>query len=122
MRYIFPTSTIPTLNDYIDAERSNRFIAAKMKNDATTNIMVDAMSQNRKQLNGLYDVNFYHIVPDNKKDADNIYFRQKFILDGFVKARILAGDGRKNVRHISHFIRTIKNEDFVMVRVREIGG
>ena len=122
MRYVFRTNSIPALNDYIDAERKSKYIAADMKNKATTIIMVDAMSQSRKQLNRLYDVTFYHITPDNKMDADNIYFRQKFILDGFVKARILANDGRKNVRHCSHFIRTIKGESFVIVRFREIGG
>ena len=120
MRYVFQTTSIPDLNEYINAERSNRFIAAKMKEEATTNVMIEAMSQGRKLLSGLYDVTFYHIVSDNKKDPDNIYFKQKFIFDGFVKARILPNDGRKNIRNITHLIRTIKGEHFVIVRFREI--
>ena len=122
MRYIFRTPSMPCLNEYVNVERKNRFDAAKLKDTATTNIMVEAMLQSRKQLNGLYDITFYHIVSDNKKDADNVYFRQKFILDGLVKARILANDGRKNVRNITHLIRTIKGSDFVIVSFREIGG
>ena len=120
MRYVFQTNSIPDLNEYINAERSNKFHASTIKKEATTNVMIEAMSQGRKVLKGLYDVTFYHIVPDDKKDPDNISFKQKFILDGFVKARILPNDGRKNIRHLTHLIRTIGGEHFVIVRFREI--
>ena len=110
-------SSLPTLNEYIQAERGYWAAAASVKKAATTNVQLEVMSQNRKPLDGLVDINLYWITPDNKQDPDNIYFAVKFILDGIVKAKILQQDGRKNIRHISHAVRSMKNQRFVIIEL-----
>ena len=118
-------SKLPSLNEYINATRTNKFIGAKLKRDATSSIKWEVLSQKRLWVypsDGLYDVRMYHIVSTNRGDSDNIYSKQKFILDGFVDSGLLSGDGRKNIRNISHYIRTIKGFNFVMVRMIMVRG
>ena len=104
-----------SLNDYINAERSNRYKAANIKKDMT---WLSSMASKRLSINpdGMYDVTFYHITPDSKRDPDNLAFRSKFILDGVVKQGKLKGDGRKNIRNIYHCFRTIKGVSTIIVR------
>lgn len=115
-RYVIQSS-LPTLNEYIQSERGTWAAAASLKKFATNNVQVEVMSQNRKPLEGMMDINLYWITPDNKQDPDNIFFAVKFILDGIVKAKVLPQDGRKNIRYISHSIKTIKNKRFVIVEL-----
>ncbi len=41
-------------------------------------------------------------TPNERKDADNVAFAIKFVLDGLVEAGILKGDGRKHVRSLMY--------------------
>lgn len=95
-----------TLNDYIQIERGNKFMAAKEKKRYTEICSLYAMSGINTVLKGLYDVKIIWNVETNKHDADNVYFACKFILDGLVHSKRLVADGRKNIRHISHEIYT----------------
>ena len=115
-RYVIKSS-LPTLNDYILAERGSWAAAASVKKYATNNVQVEIMSQGRKPIEEVVDVNIYWITPDYKQDPDNVFFGVKFILDGIVKAKVLSQDSRKNIRHISNKIRTIKNKRFVIVEL-----
>lgn len=104
----------PTLNEYIEAERTNRFLASKMKKSATNAVKIMTLEQHPEKLEGLLDVQIVWGRKDNKHDPDNIYFAVKFILDGIVKAGVLPGDGRKNIRNIFHYIdQTIENSCMV---------
>lgn len=118
-RFVFKSS-LPTLNEYIQAERGYWAAAAALKKKATGNIQIEAMSQSRKKIEGMVDIDIFWVTPDNKQDADNVFFGIKFILDGLVKAGILSSDGRKNVRHISNFIRTVKGKRFITVTIKQI--
>lgn len=115
-RYVL-RSSLPSLNDYIDAERGYWASAATLKKAATINVQKEVMTQNRKPVNGMMDVDIYWITPNNREDADNVYFGVKFILDGLVKAKVLGQDGRKNVRFVSHKIRTIKGKRMIIVEL-----
>jgi hypothetical protein len=115
MRFVI-TVKMPSLNEYIDIERSSRYGAAGKKKQATNNVAMELRSQSREKLTGLYDLTIYWLVPDNRQDPDNIYFKTKFVLDGFVTASLLPGDGRKNIRHIDHRIRTVKGKEMVLLQ------
>jgi len=93
---------LTSLNKYINAERTNRFAAAKIK-ETETNIVTYSTMKYRNIINPdlLYDFEIVWYTENNKEDADNIYFTKKYILDGLVTAKILSNDGRKNVRHIN---------------------
>ena len=95
---------LPTLNEYINAERRNRFVAAKIKKDATNTVKLLTMAQTRQKLHGMYDLELIWTAVNKRTDADNIYFGVKFILDGIVESGVLVSDSRKHVRNISHKI------------------
>lgn len=95
---------IPTLNEYIDAERTNKYRAAQMKRAITQRIKWWTMQQTRAKVVGLHDVVLIWTRHDRRHDADNVYAGVKFILDGIVAAGTLAEDNRKCIRNISHKI------------------
>ena len=95
-----------TLNEYINIERRNKFAAASSKKKLTSILAFEIMAHGRKGINAesLYDIEIKWYRVNKKHDSDNVFFGVKFILDGFVKAKILKNDGRKNVRHIHNYI------------------
>jgi len=99
-----------SLNEYIDAERSNRQYAAKIKKQQTDSVYYLTRSQKFKLDPKKYDVIFTWFKPDNKKDHDNIAFAKKFILDGIVKAGVLPND---NPSYIGNF-----QDKFVLDKTR----
>ena len=108
------------LNKYTNLNRTNQYAGASVKKKLTDYIMSECLSQRLKlDLDKFvnYDLKLYWIVPDKRKDADNVYSQIKFVLDGIVKAKIIDGDGRKNIRNITNYIRTIKGKEFVIVRL-----
>lgn len=95
-----PTATLiihkrlPGLNEYIAAERTNKYKAAGMKRDAETLIGLCA----RQQLHGIHfagrvTMRYTWREPNRKRDKDNIAFARKFIQDALVKIGVLQGDG-----------------------------
>lgn len=98
---------LPTLNEYINLERRNKFAAATLKKKTEANIQW-IIKQQKKKLEGLYDIDLFWQTENNKIDSDNIFFAQKFILDAVVAEKILPNDGRKNIRDIHHHILTTK--------------
>ena len=85
-----------SLNEYIDAERSSRQYAAKIKKQQTNSVYYLTRSQKFKLDHGFkYDIIFTWFKPDNRKDHDNICFAKKFILDGIIKAGVLPNDNPK---------------------------
>lgn len=100
MRFIIK-GTLPSLNDYITACRSNKYSGAKMKNQAEHIIILCAKTQIRYNFKKPVIVNFLWVEPNRKRDKDNIAFAKKFIFDGLTKAGILQGDGWQYVEGFS---------------------
>lgn len=100
-------SKLPTLNEYINVERGNRYYAAKMK-DKFTGLCAKYFLMSAKMPVQLYDVELFWTVENNKTDSDNVFFGVKFILDGAKKSGRLRDDNRKNIRNIHHYIETGK--------------
>lgn len=86
------------LNTYINAERRNKFIAAKIKKDDTYRAMCYA----RRHLKSIQvpdvQINITWYSKNRRKDKDNISFAKKFIIDGIVAAGVLKDDGYKNIK------------------------
>jgi len=89
------------LNDYIRAERANRYIAAKLKADYCKEAR-PYVSKLRLSKCYAYDVVCEWITPTKRADSDNIFFGIKFILDAIVNAGCLDTDGYSRIRNISH--------------------
>ena len=109
------TFTIPfsliSLNEYINAERTNKFKASKIKKDLTNNIGYFCKKLNLDPCQ--YDLVIVWTTKDKRKDTDNVTFAVKFILDAVVKMGKLPNDGYKHIRNISH-IREIGSENIVV--------
>jgi Holliday junction resolvase RusA-like endonuclease len=104
---------LPTLNEYISAERTNKYIASAMKKKATNRVAIIAMSQTREQIAYKVDIVFTWFAPNNKLDHDNIAFAKKFVLDGLVQAKILPIDSVKFVGNFKDIFGLDKNRSYV---------
>ena len=90
--------TLPGLNEYISAERTNKYKAAAMKKNAEELIGLYARSQLRGVLfTGPVTMRYTWYEKDRRRDKDNIAFARKFIQDALVKAGVLQGDGWQHI-------------------------
>lgn len=88
--------TLPSLNDYIRAERANRYAAASIKHDAQDRIR--ACLGDVPSFEGAVRVEFTWIRPDMRTDPDNVAFAKKFILDALQAHGILEKNSWKLCR------------------------
>ena len=96
MEYRFTFKGIlPNLNDYTDAQRTNKYNGAKMKRDAQS----DVAWAIKTQMRGIHitkpvfiEYTFYE--PNRRRDKDNISgFAHKVIQDALVQMKVLKDDG-----------------------------
>lgn len=109
MEHLLIEGELTALNEFINAERRNRYIAAKIKKDETGYCQDVAEKSDLK----LQETDFpcaliiTWYVKNKRKDADNIAFAKKFILDGLVEAGVLPNDNRK---YVQGFIDIVKED------------
>lgn len=95
----------PSLNEYINAERRHRMIAAKMKKDWTEKVMnivfAQTLGSKKPTLEFPIGVKFIIHEENKRRDIDNVSAMvSKFCLDGMVKAGLLPDDSQKYVNKI----------------------
>jgi hypothetical protein len=112
MQLILNTS-FPSLNEYINVERTNRYKAAKFKEEYTNKVAHIAQHYKFKLEDKKYDVIFNWYTPDNRMDHDNIAFNKKFILDGLVVAGALINDTPKYINNFEDNFFIDKSRNFV---------
>lgn len=83
------------LNTYINAERANKYAAAKIKHDDTHTVALYA--KRLEHIDKPVDVHILWVTPNARKDKDNIAFAKKFILDGLMSADVIDNDGYNNI-------------------------
>ena len=108
---------LPSLNEYINQCRSNRFQGAKFKRDVENDIMV--FLGRCPVFENPVRIHFHWIEENKRRDLDNICFAKKFILDALVKAGKLADDNRKIV---TAFVDTFEygDEAKVIMEIEEV--
>jgi Holliday junction resolvase RusA-like endonuclease len=84
------------LNNYIRAERSNRFMAAKIKKMETERVAWGVIQP--EKVVGRAVISFDWYTKNERKDPDNVSFAKKFILDGMVGGGVLKDDTRKCIK------------------------
>ena len=111
--------TLCTLNEYINEERTHKYRASKIKKQETNKCIIYA----KNQLQPITDIPV-NVVCDwyttGRKDPDNIAFGIKFILDGLVKAEMLANDGHKQINSIHHNFYVDKENQRVEVEFKGV--
>ncbi len=118
--------TIPgklhNLNDYISAERSNRYVGGQMKK-ADQNIVIHYA---KKQLKGITIENpvfmeYAWYEKDKRRDCDNISsFGRKVIQDALVETGVLKGDGWKYVVGFSDRFEVDRDNPRIEILIREV--
>lgn len=90
---------LPSLNEYIDVCRQNRYQAAAFKRQLETDIMWFLKKLPCYQNPVIID--FVWHEENRKRDPDNVASAKKYILDALVKAGKLQGDSPKFIAGFS---------------------
>ncbi len=87
---------LPSLNQYINECRRNRYAGAKMKKDVEEDIgwYINQLPSYENPIK----IHFHWIEENKRRDLDNVCFAKKFILDSMVKAKKLKDDNRNFVK------------------------
>ena len=108
---------LPSLNQYINECRRNKFAGAKMKKEVESDIgwYIKQLPRYKNPIK----INFIWIEENKKRDLDNVCFAKKFILDALQKANVIEND---NSRHVKGFTDNFKYADKskVIVELEEI--
>ena len=110
---------LPSLNEYINLCRRNKYQANKFKTD------IEKRIRNYIYCGQLVPVKkcrieFHWIEPDKRRDLDNIISAKKFILDSLQEAKIIQTDGQRHVCEIRDFVRIDKGVEEVRVIIEEV--
>ena len=119
MKYFEIEGRLPSLNDYINKCRTNKYLAAKFKSDTEEIIGVFIKKAKLGQITKPCEIHITWVEPNRKRDVDNIQSAQKYILDALVKEGILKNDTQKWVRQITHKI-LVDEEPRILVVFKEI--
>lgn len=113
---------LPGLNDYINAERTNKYKAAEMKRQAEHAVMYAAKQQLRgvKFTKPVY-MAYTWAEPNRRRDKDNIAFAKKFIQDALVRCGVLQNDGWRGVAGFTDTFCVNKDNPHVTVEIYLIG-
>jgi len=118
-KYVFKGGFI-SLNEYINYERMQKYIAASIKKRETERVYYEALSQKKGKINKKIFIVFHWFVKDKKKDKDNIAFAKKFILDGLVLAKVLKNDGFDEIEGFLDFFSVDPKDERVEVTLIEV--
>lgn len=94
---------LPGLNEYIDVERTSRYMAADMKRSVQEAF-----------------IRYHWIEPNKRRDPSNIAFAKKFIEDALVDIGIIQNDGWRHVAGFSDSFSVDKDNPRVEVTIEEV--
>lgn len=119
-KFIVP-ETLNNLNDYTTANRRNKYVGGKMKNDNEIIITAAILEQIRTvRITKPVKISYTWIEPNRKRDLDNIAFAKKFVQDALVKNGILENDGWKNITGFEDHFQVDKNNPRIEILITEI--
>lgn len=109
------------LNEYIAAERSNRYKGAKLKAD-NEKIILYAIRQCMRgvRINRPVFMEYTWVEKNKRRDKDNITFGRKFVQDALKNAGVLKDDGWNEVVGFSDRFEVDKEDPHIDVLIKEI--
>ena len=105
---------LPSLNDYVTANRSHWSKGASFKRRVEEDIIWQIKAARVAPATGPVIVHFEWHESDKRRDLDNIFSAKKYILDAMQKAGIIVNDNRRYIKGLSDTIFD-DNRDFVLV-------
>ena len=122
MNHFTIDAKLPSLNDVISSNRSNRFMGAKLKREIQDEIgqyiRIAALHGDLAPQEKKCTISITWHEKTMRRDVDNIQSAQKFILDAMVEGGILKDDSRKYVAQIYHHI-VDDDRDYVEVYIND---
>lgn len=114
--------TLPNLNDYINAERRNKHIAAALKRQTEHTVMMYAKSQLRGvRFTAPVRMAYHWYEPNRRRDKDNVSsFGRKCIQDALVRAGILKNDGWAEIDSFSDAFSVDPKNPRIVVEIQEL--
>ncbi|MGX7195198.1 RusA family crossover junction endodeoxyribonuclease [Enterococcus olivae] len=109
------------LNTYINAERTNRFKAAKIKKRQTDKCAVAFMPIRTKKLKLPIKLHITWVCKNKRKDLDNIMFAKKFIQDGMIQSGLLKNDGWNEIAGYVESFEVDKENPRIEIELEELG-
>jgi Holliday junction resolvase RusA-like endonuclease len=110
---------MPGLNEYVRAERTSRYEAARIKREWTELAGIEAARQGLPPFDGPVEVSFLWVEPNRRRDLDNVAFAKKFVLDGLVRAGVIPDDSPRHVVGLSDRFAYDGRDPRVEVEVRD---
>lgn len=117
------TGTLPGLNEYIEAERRNRYAAAGMKKQVEHAVMLCAKSQLRGvKFTGPVVMHYLWVEKNRRRDKDNVSsFGRKCIQDALVRAGVLGDDGWRQIEGFTDSFAVDAKRPRIEIVFEEIG-
>lgn len=113
--------TFPAMNETLKAARATKGSWSRysdLKRAYTKGVRLYALDHRRRRIETAH-VRFEWHCENRRTDPDNIASAAKYVLDGLVKAGVLADDGFKNVKSIHHDF-LVSKEPGVLVVIDEV--
>jgi len=109
---------LTTLNDMVNANRTNKYLGAKIKKEMTE--LVTLQLGRMRGVKKPCTMAFHWYISSNH-DPDNVRSACKFILDGMMAARKLPNDNQKWILGFTgdFFVRVDKGKEKVIVEIQE---
>ena len=107
----------PSMNEYIDACRRNKYAGSSMKKSIQRDI---SWSLNRlPEFKNPIKIDFIWIEKNKKRDLDNVSFSKKFILDALVECKKIKNDNQNWVKSFTDSVE-IGKEYGVKLKIQEV--
>lgn len=112
---------LPGLNEYVTAERTSRYMGAKIRRNSEDFVAIGIKQQLRGlKISNPVELHYTWVEPDMRRDRDNIAFAKKFIQDALVNCGVLKDDGWKYVVGFSDSFSVDKKNPRIEVRIKEV--
>lgn len=84
---------LPSLNNYIDACRRNRYSGARMKREVQDDLFwyINQLPKYKKPIK----IHFTWVEANKRRDLDGICFAKKFILDSMQECGVIQNDNQE---------------------------
>lgn len=112
---------LPSLNNYIDICRRNKFEASNFKKGVEGDIIWAIRKAKTPKILTPFKITYTWIEKNKKRDIDNVSSAKKYILDALQNAGIILNDSPKfYIAHEDKFIYDKEKGDRVIIEIEEI--
>lgn len=110
----------PSLNEYTEGNRANRFKGASIKKSAEKQVTAAIRACKLDKVTSYpVTLNVTWYERDRRRDIDNITYGIKFCLDSLVKTNILIDDSQKYVTQINNRVEVDKENPRIEIEIVE---